>query len=1087
MSDEVVKFVQEHSKSKVTHNFVVTLTKLAQNCRGDLDKFVVGCEALGMLNDDKTYLKTLFIKLSNKNSLDPNLCLSNKVELPRRKLNLQLEYSEEDDDDDESLPIMPQRAPRRPLKFKRIGKDMAQRLREYDKEPKKEKGTSVMRTEPKRINKSVHIARPRGEPLPQMQTYADDEIEQSEGETSDSLISEDALSEDREWYNNDDDYGNAVASQEVSRDLNFRPASEDEKSFRLPTMSVQVYPMSLSKRKQFLPPFLKKNYGSPEFSNSAIIGSFLDASQSGAVSPFKNPDGELSMNAKKGSRLVALRRLQKDKTNRAKETADIVGTALGNLLGLKENEKNRQSASTHVDATDTGMPSRGDIDRARKALPAYQIKSQIIQTIRDHQVTVVIGETGSGKTTQLAQYLNEAGLCKDNRIIGCTQPRRVAAMSVAKRVALEMDVKLGQEVGYSIRFEDCTSSKTRVKFMTDGILLREALMDETLEKYGCIIIDEAHERSLNTDVILGLFKRLLARRRDIKLIITSATINATKFSSFFGGAPLFTIPGRTFPIEIVYSKHPVSDYVESSVMQAIRIHMSTGIDTGDILIFMTGQEDIEATADTLRQKLTEIYSKRLGVSRYEEIDDIEIFPIYSALPADIQNHIFKRLEQGKRKIVIATNIAETSLTIDGIKYVVDCGYSKLKLYNPKIGLDSLTITPISKANADQRSGRAGRTGPGMAYRMYTEEAAYDDMYNQTIPEIQRTNLSNTVLLLKSLGVDDILRFPFIDPPPLQTLLASLYELHFLGALDNWGNLTRMGSKMSKFPIRPSLSKALLISATNGCNEEMVTIVSMLSVPMVFYRPSERQKEADRARSRFFVPESDHLTLLNVYGQWRSNRYSAKWCSRHFLQYRSLQRAREIREQLIKIMQSQEIELVSSGTEWDIVRKCICSGFSYQAAKISGLGKYNHLQTGMEVQLHPTSALYGMGDLPPYVVYHELLMTTREYINCVTSVDPFWLMEFGGFLYEIKRIKDMEGNGGRGFMDTVSDDQDETENQPDELDLRVKNCLVRRDMALQRIQQCDKQSTKRYSDGPNSSQKKRENSNVQIGFTKRRPF
>ncbi|CDH09224.1 related to Pre-mRNA-splicing factor ATP-dependent RNA helicase PRP16 [Zygosaccharomyces bailii ISA1307] len=1087
MSGELVKFVQEHSKSKVTPNFVVTLTKLAQNCRGDLDKFVVGCEALGMLNDSKAFLKTLFVKLSNKNSFDPKLRVSNKVELPRRKLNLQLEYSEEDDEDDDNLLIKPQTAPQRPLKFKRIGKDMAQRLREYDKEPKKEKGTSAMLTESKRINKSVQTARPRCEPLPQMQTYTDDEIEQSEGDTGGTPISEDALSEDREWYNNDDDYGNTVASEEVSRDLNFTPASAAEKSFRLPTMSVQVYPMSVSKRKQFLPPFLKKNYGSPEFSNSTIIGTFLDAPQSGAVSPFKNPDGELSMNAKKGSRLVALRRLQKDKTNRAKETADIVGTALGDLLGLKENEKNRQSAITHVDTTDTGMPSRGDIDRARKALPAYQIKSQIIQTIRDHQVTVVIGETGSGKTTQLAQYLNEAGLCKDNKIIGCTQPRRVAAMSVAKRVALEMGVKLGQEVGYSIRFEDCTSSKTRVKFMTDGILLREALMDETLEKYDCIIIDEAHERSLNTDVILGLFKMLLARRRDIKLIITSATINATKFSSFFGGAPLFTIPGRTFPIEIVYSKHPVSDYVESSVMQAIRIHMSTGKDTGDILIFMTGQEDIEATADTLRQKLTEIYSKRLGISRYEEIDDIEIFPIYSALPADIQNRIFKRLERGKRKIVIATNIAETSLTIDGIKYVVDCGYSKLKLYNPKIGLDSLTITPISKANADQRSGRAGRTGPGLAYRMYTEEAVYDDMYKQTIPEIQRTNLSNTVLLLKSLGVDDILRFPFIDPPPLQTLLASLYELHFLGALDNWGNLTPMGNKMSKFPLRPSLSKALLISASNGCSEEMVTIVSMLSVPMVFYRPSERQKESDRARSRFFVPESDHLTLLNVYAQWRSNRYSAKWCSRHFLQYRSLQRAREIREQLTKIMQSQEIELVSSGTEWDIVRKCICSGFSYQAAKISGLGKYNHLKTGMEVQLHPTSALYGMGDLPPYVVYHELLMTTKEYINCVTSVDPFWLMDFGSFLYEIKRIKDIEDSGGRSFMDTVSDEQDETEDQPDELDLRIKNCLVRRDMALQRIQQCDKQSTKRYSNGPNSSQKRRENSNVQIGFKKRRPF
>lgn len=1078
MSDDaqLVRFIQRYSNSKVTPNFVATLQRLAQNCRGDLSRFTAGCQALGGLSGEKEFSERLFAKLGGL-----------PLKAPKKKLNLELSYDEDEDDEEDILPTKTRRLPQKPLQFKRIGKDTAQRLREYNKESMKETAHGTKQSEPVRDSWSKQMSPQKPYQLPRMQTYSEDEAELPETENCDSSTSEEHISEDREWYNKDDDYGNPVASEEAARDLDFKHSSGAMKDFKLPTMAVQLYAMPINKRKEFLPPFLKKNYASQGISSATIIGSFLESPQSGLVNPFKNPDGELSMNAKKGSHLVALRRLQKDKNNRSKEAADIVGTALGDLLGLKENDKGTPGNHSLMDATDSTAPTRQEIDQARQSLPAYEMRSQILQTIRDNQVTVVIGETGSGKTTQLAQYLNEAGFCQGGKIIGCTQPRRVAAMSVASRVALEMGVTLGQEVGYSIRFEDCTSSKTRIKFMTDGILLREALMDETLEKYDCIIIDEAHERSLNTDIILGLFKRLLARRRDIKLIITSATINAGKFVTFFGGAPLFTIPGRTFPIQIIYSNSPVADYVESSVMQAVRIHLSTGIDTGDILIFMTGQEDIEATADTLRQRLTEIYAKRCGISHYEEIEDVEIFPIYSALPADIQNRIFKRLEQGKRKIVIATNIAETSLTIDGIKYVVDCGYSKLKLYNPKIGLDSLAITPISRANADQRAGRAGRTGPGMAYRMYTEDAAYDDMYSQAIPEIQRTNLSNTVLLLKSLKVQDILQFPFIDAPPLQTLLASLYELHFLGALDNCGNLTSLGNKMSKFPLRPSLSKALLISARNGCSEEMVTIVSMLSVPLVFYRPSERQQESDRARSRFFVPESDHLTLLNVYSQWKSNRYSARWCSRHFLQFRSLQRAREIREQLMKIMQSQEIQLASSGTEWDIVRKCICSGFAHQAAKISGLGKYSHLKTGMEVQLHPTSALYGMGDLPPYVVYNELLMTTKEYINCVTSVDPFWLMDFGGFLYEIRRVKDMDEGSEKGFMRLIGDEQDDRQNEPDELDLKIERCLAARDSALQRVKDGEKTSSMRDGSDRITSQRKSDHSAVLIGFKRRRPF
>jgi pre-mRNA-splicing factor ATP-dependent RNA helicase DHX38/PRP16 len=275
------------------------------------------------------------------------------------------------------------------------------------------------------------------------------------------------------------------------------------------------------------------------------------------------------------------------------------------------------------------------------------------------------------------------------------------------------------------------------------------------------------------------------------------------------------------------------------------------------------------------------------------------------------------------------------------------------------------------------------------------------MYIQTIPEIQRTNLSNTVLLLKSLGVKNLLDFDFLDPPPQDTITTSLFDLWALGALDNIGDLTGIGKKMTAFPMDPSLAKLLITSEDYGCSEEMLTIVSMLSVPGVFYRPKERQEESDAAREKFFVPESDHLTYLHVYAQWKANGYSDGWCTRHFLHPKSLRRAKEIREQLLDIMKMQRMSMISCGTDWDTIRKCICSGYYHQAAKVKGIGEYVNLRTSVTVQLHPTSALYGLGYLPDYVVYHELILTSKEYMSTVTSVDPRWLAELGGVFYSVK--------------------------------------------------------------------------------------
>ncbi len=721
------------------------------------------------------------------------------------------------------------------------------------------------------------------------------------------------------------------------------------------------------------------------------------------VSAVRDPQSDMAVFSRKGSKVVRERRQQRERQKQAQEATNVAGTTLGNILGVKEDEgdsaapvpgeEERKGGSKFADHLkqsegQSAFSRSKTLREQREYLPAFAVREDLLRVIRDNQVVIVVGQTGSGKTTQLTQFLYEDGYAKQG-LIGCTQPRRVAAMSVAKRVSEEMEVRLGGLVGYAIRFEDCTSKETAIKYMTDGVLLRESLAEPDLDKYSCIIMDEAHERALNTDVLMGLIKKVLARRRDLKLIVTSATMNAERFSRFYGGAPEFIIPGRTFPVDIQYSRSPCEDYVDSAVKQVLAIHVSQG--SGDILVFMTGQEDIEITCELVEERL-----KMLN-----DPPKLSILPIYSQMPADLQAKIFDRAPPGVRKVIVATNIAETSLTVDGIMFVVDAGFSKLKVYNPRMGMDTLQITPISQANASQRAGRAGRTGPGKSFHLYTERAFRDEFYIQTIPEIQRTNLANTVLLLKSLGVRDLLDFDFMDPPPQDTITTSLFDLWALGALDNIGDLTPLGKRMTAFPMDPSLAKLLITSEEYECSEEMLTIVSMLSVPSVFYRPKERQEESDAAREKFFVPESDHLTLLHVYTQWRLNGYSDSWCIKHFLHPKALRRAKEIREQLHDIMGVHRMTLKSCGTDWDVIRKCICSGYYHQAAKVKGIGEYTNLRTSVTVQLHPTSALYGLGYLPDYVIYHELILTSKEYMSCVTAVDPHWLADLGGVFYSIK--------------------------------------------------------------------------------------
>ncbi|KAM4546856.1 ATP-dependent RNA helicase DHX33 isoform 2-T2 [Fundulus diaphanus] len=542
-------------------------------------------------------------------------------------------------------------------------------------------------------------------------------------------------------------------------------------------------------------------------------------------------------------------------------------------------------------------------------------------------------------------------------------------------------------VGYTVRFEDVTSAETRLKFMTDGMLLREAIGDPLLLRYTVVILDEAHERTVHTDVLFGVVKTAQRRRMELskiplKVIVMSATMDVDLFSEYFNKSPVLYLEGRQHPIQIYYTKQPQSDYLQAALVSVFQIHQEAP-QSHDILVFMTGQEEIEALARTCRD-----------IARHLPggCGPMVVIPLYASLPPAQQLRVFQPAPKGCRKVILATNIAETSVTISGIKYVIDTGMVKAKRFNPDSGLEVLAVQRVSKAQAWQRAGRAGREDAGFCYRLYTEQE-FDNLIPMTVPEIQRCNLAGVMLQLMALGIPDVMNFDFMSKPSPEAIRSAVEHLELLGALERKDGqvlLTALGKKMASFPLEPRYAKTILLSPDFSCSEEVLSIVSLLSVDTVLYNPPARREEVLAARRKFTSSEGDHMTLLNIYRAFKKVGGNKEWCRENFVNSRNMGLVKEVQAQLREICLKLNLKLESCGADTGNVRRCLAHGMFINAAELQPDGSYLALDTHQVVAIHPSSVLFQAK--PAYVVFNELLHTSRCYMRDLCLVDADWLLD-----------------------------------------------------------------------------------------------
>ncbi|KAL0212001.1 hypothetical protein RCL1_005627 [Eukaryota sp. TZLM3-RCL] len=635
-------------------------------------------------------------------------------------------------------------------------------------------------------------------------------------------------------------------------------------------------------------------------------------------------------------------------------------------------------------------------------LPVHSYKDQILSVIRSNQVCLVVGATGSGKTTQIPQFLlqgfqsNYLETTTTTPCIMVTQPRRVAAQSIASRVADELNTTLGKKVGYNVRFRDVTSAQTQIIFATDGILLREMASDPLLSRYSAVMLDEVHERSINTDLLISLCKICLTGRPDLRLIVSSATMEAQFISKYFDSAPVQVIPGSPFKVEVFYTKAAVSDYIDAAARTILDIITNDQYPSqGDLLVFLTGQDDIEDCISLVESRLDLLPSTAPVLS---------LLPLYSALPPEQQDLVFKPTREGTRKIVFATNIAETSVTIPGVKFVIDCGYCKQKVFNPNTGSSSLSVTPISRASALQRQGRAGRVSEGFCFRLYSKWVFEHELEESTAPEIQRSELDSMVLTLMSMGVVDLVNYPFLQRPPLNSLVKALDNLYALGLVDSSGKVSGMGKKASMLPLDPRFAVCLINSVNYSALREIIMLISVLSSPPIQFL---RKKSTDGATNRrpmglkcFKHTSGDHLAIIKAFKAFLDNNKSNYWARERGLHYKHLVKAVEVYDQLLRLVQDIGLFVNESEPSDDSILKSLLTGlFQSVAVRKCYLEGYKTLLNNQTVRIHPSSLISISDPNADAIVYTEMIQNDDVfYLRQVSIIDPSWVLTIAPHVY-----------------------------------------------------------------------------------------
>mmetsp|Transcript_4757 Transcript_4757/g.7311 ORF Transcript_4757/g.7311 Transcript_4757/m.7311 type:complete len:830 (-) Transcript_4757:98-2587(-) len=755
------------------------------------------------------------------------------------------------------------------------------------------------------------------------------------------------------------------------------------------------------------------------------------------------------------------------------------------------NDSGTAAASEESTATAAFNFQTGPLSFQRQSLPIAKHRRQILYALEKYPVVIIVGETGSGKSTQIPQYLYENGWADDGFRIGCTQPRRIAAQTLAARVSEEVGdgSSLRETVGYAVRFDDCTSPSTGIAYLTDGMLLREATMsDPLLSRYSVIMIDEAHERNLNTDALLGIIKKIRRKRKGLRVIVCSATIDAEAFLNFFvppnkkkakkknnaDGAEtvadgmveasekadqskkrkrksrwghvnnttqniepgtaahgsngrnkpldhndeeneekgvIISIDGRQHPVDVMYVSEPVPDYVIATVDTALRIHIDESDVAGDILCFLPSGEDVDVAIQMAEDTLPSIVASSMSTTDTAQRrtgsknENASFLPLYGTLPHALQARIFQPRPPSdrNRRIIFATNIAETSVTVPNITHVVDCGFAKIPYFDPETGFDRLIVRPISRASARQRAGRAGRIKAGKCYRLYSEEALVRDMESSTPPEVLRTNLTSFLLTLKALGVHNVLAFDLMSLPSVDALSHGLECLYALDAIDDMTNLTSLGNDMAEFPTDPRVSKMLLESIVAGCAPDVLSVAATMQVSRgLFYNPKSEKRwmEFDSVMEDIMDRSGDHVTAANLLRLEQRVHLTDEDCRERFVNRIALQKASEVRGQLArclrrygKISQSNEVDDDEEFRSRSI-RKCITSGFFFNAARLGNDGQYYTLRGGHMVTISSSSVLSRHGAADEYILFAETGDGSKGGIdvrNC-TSIEGRWLRE-----------------------------------------------------------------------------------------------